>query len=344
MVLTEDYIISKFYQYSGYPRYNRLSKSYNGGCPTCREGTSWGKKRRLYYVPRKNLVFCHNCGLSMNPVRWVQKVTDMSYGEILKENNQFQVDLTVQHTEEKIKQPIVQEEQQDLPTDSINLFDKAQLNYYKDIPAIQQALNIIQARRLDTAVNKPDSLWLSLDDKLHKNRLVIPFYDLSRKIIHYQSRTIIEQKGKKFPKYLSKLNSEKSLFGIDKIKENIPYIFVTEGPIDAFFIENGVAVAGINESRGAFFTEKQKCQLQAFPLHEIIWVLDNQAIDPASKKKTITLAKAGHKVFIWPEKFKRFKDINEMAATLKLNQISTKFILSNVYSNVKANLLLSNLT
>lgn len=72
-------------------------------------------------------------------------------------------------------------------------------------------------------------------------------------------------------------------------------------------------------------------------------MLDNQSIDPASKKKTTALAKAGYKVFIWPEKFKRFKDLNETAIALKLNQISTKFILSNVYSNVKANLLLSNL-
>ena len=79
MLLSEDYIVSKFYQYAGYPKYNRLSKAYNGCCPTCREGSSWGKKRRLYFVTRKNLIFCHNCGISMRPAKWIQKVSNALY-------------------------------------------------------------------------------------------------------------------------------------------------------------------------------------------------------------------------------------------------------------------------
>lgn len=340
MLLTEDYIVSKFYQYAGYPKYNRLSKCYSGGCPTCREGASWGKKRRLYYVTRKNLIFCHNCGLSDRPAKWIQKVANLTYGEVLKENSQFQsrvIDITetpiVQETPTKTNQP-------DLPADSINLFDKNQCEYYKDNPVVREALALIKHRRLDTAVNRPAALYVSLLDKIHKDRLVIPFHDISGKVVHYQTRTIIE--NKKYPKYLSKLNSEKSLFGINQVSEKLSNIFVTEGPIDAFFVENGVAVAGINEGKGSFFTNKQKEQLNGFPLHEIVWVLDNQYIDSASRKKTIALAKTGQKVFIWPEKFKKYKDFNEMAIGLKINKISTKFILENTFSGVKANLILAN--
>jgi len=278
----------------------------------------------------------------MSPVRWIQKVADMRYGEVLKENSQFQVDLS--SFKQEAEQLPKQNDQPELPTDAINLFDTAQQAFHCNIPEVKQALEIVSKRKLDTAINKPKSLWISLNDKVHKNRLVIPFYDTNGKIIHYQTRTIIEQKNKKFPKYLSKMNSEKSIFGIDTIDGDLPYLFVTEGPIDAFFVKNGIAVAGINESKGAFFTEKQKNQLQGFPLHEIVWVLDNQAIDTASKKKTAALIKAGHKVFIWPEKLKQFKDLNEMAIKLNLNEISTKFILKNVYSGVKATILLSNLS
>lgn len=339
MLLTEDYIVSKFYQYAGYPRYNRLSKSYNGGCPTCREGSSWGKKRRLYYVTRKNLVFCHNCGLSLRPAKWIEKVSGLTYGEVLRENNQFHKSSEIIDTTEEIK---TIKDSPDLPLDSINLFDPAQVNFYKNEPMIERALQVIKERRLDTAINKPKSLWISLNDTLHKNRLTIPFYDINGKVVHYQTRTIKETKNNKLPKYLSKLNSEKSLFGIDCVDEKVPYIFVTEGPIDAFFLKNGVAVAGINESRGNFFTDKQKEQLKAFPLHQIIWVLDNQYIDIASKKKTAILAKAGYKTFLWPEKFKKFKDLNEMAVKLKIDKISTKFILENTVSGIKANLILAN--
>lgn len=338
MLLTEDYIVSKFYQFAGYPRYNRLSKSYNGGCPTCREGASWGKKRRLYYVTRKNLIFCHNCGLSVRPAKWIEKVSGLTYGEVLKENSEFHNTIEIEDTPKNNK--II--ESPELPLDSINLFDPAQSNFYKNDTTVVRALEVIKERRLDTAINKPKTLWVSLNDTLHKNRLVIPFYDVHGKIVHYQTRTIKEGKNNKLPKYLSKLNSEKSLFGIDKVDENLPYIFVTEGPIDAFFLKNGVAVAGINESRGNFFTDKQKEQLKAFPLHEIIWVLDNQYVDAASKKKTAVLAKAGYKTFLWPEKFKKFKDLNEMAIKLKVDKVSTKFILENTVSGIKANLILAN--
>ena len=339
MLLTEDYIVSKFYQYAGYPKYNRLSKCYSGGCPTCREGASWGKKRRLYYVTKKNLIFCHNCGLSDRPAKWIQKVANLTYGEVLKENSQFQ-SRVIDITETPIQEAPAKQIQPDLPTDPINLFDKNQCEFYKDNPVVKEALALIKHRKLDTAVNKPAALYLTLTDRIHKDRLVIPFYDTTGKIVHYQTRTIIE--NKKYPKYLSKLNSEKSLFGINQTLEKISYLFVTEGPIDAFFIENGIAVAGINEGKGSFFTHKQQEQLNAFPLHEIIWVLDNQRIDSASKKKTITLAKAGQKVFIWPEKLKMYKDLNEMAIGLKVNKISTKFILDNTFSGVKANLILAN--
>jgi len=341
-VLAEDYIVSKFYQYAGYPRYNRLSKSYNAGCPTCREGSSWGKKRRLYFVPRKNLVFCHNCGLSLNPCRWIQKVADMSYGEVLKENSQFNISLdTVISKTVTLPEVDTAMTPTDLPEDAINLYDKDQVEFYKNNSYVKAALDVINNRKLDIAINKPKTLWLSLSDKIHKNRLIIPFYDLAGKIIHYQTRTIIE--NKKAPKYLSKVNSEKSLFGVDRVNGDLPYLFVTEGPIDAFFIENGVAVAGINEGKGSFFTDKQKNQLKAFPFHDIVWVLDNQFVDSVSKKKSAILARAGYKLFIWPEKFRAMKDLNEVAIKLNIEKIPTKFILQNVYSGVKANIVLSNL-
>jgi hypothetical protein len=155
---------------------------------------------------------------------------------------------------------------------------------------------------------------------------------------------VLESKYKKLPKYLSKQNSEKGLFGVNQVDASAKYLFATEGPIDAFFLKNGVAVAGITEGRGALLTDKQREQLKAFPLHEVIWVLDNQWIDRASKNKTNILAKQGYKVFIWPEKLKGFKDLNEVCIAHKLDAISDKFILKNVYSDVKARLLLSQIS
>ena len=53
-IIPEGYVAEKFYQYAGYPKYKKLTNVYEAGCPICREGKSWGKKRRLYYVVKDN--------------------------------------------------------------------------------------------------------------------------------------------------------------------------------------------------------------------------------------------------------------------------------------------------
>lgn len=340
MLLGEDYIVTKFYQYAGYPKYNRISKIYTGGCPTCREGKSWGKKRRLYYVVKNNLIFCHNCGLSMKPIKWISTLSGLTYADILKENRNFTGSNIIEEIDNRPQPP---KNAENLPIDAINLLDKTQTDYYKDSIFVQSAIDLLSKRRLECAINKPQTFWISLVDKVHKNRLVIPFYDCNNKIIHYQTRTVIEPKRGYIPKYLSKQNSEKSLFGINNVKENNKTLYITEGPLDACFLINGIAVAGINEGRGKMFTPKQEEQLKTFLGFDIVWVLDNQRLDSTSKKKTSFLLKQDQKVFIWPKELKRFKDVNDVCMYYKINKIPESFIQKNIYSGLKGTMILSQL-
>jgi len=337
-VLPVDFIIQQFYLYAGSPRYNRLSKTYYGSCPTCREGNSWGKKRRLFYIEKKNLLYCHNCGLSMAPIRWIQAVSNKSYSEVLKEAECFVPESTQPEIFEK-QTNIINEEI--LPEDSINLKDSAQIDFYKDNMYVKAALDVLANRRLTSAINKPDSFYISLKKGTHQNRLIIPFKDLNGKIVHYQSRTLIEDKRYPRPKYLSKTNSEKTLFGIERVQNQNSHIFITEGPLDACFIRNGVAVAGITKRGNHLFTDKQKQQLKMFPQHELIWVLDNQRLDETSKIKSLALAKQGCKVFIWPNELKKIKDMNDLCITYNLNKIPTSFILKNTFTDLKARVILT---
>jgi len=34
--ITESYVVEKFYENAGYPRYKKISNIYEGGCPLCR--------------------------------------------------------------------------------------------------------------------------------------------------------------------------------------------------------------------------------------------------------------------------------------------------------------------
>jgi hypothetical protein len=233
-------------------------------------------------------------------------------------NNQVSVELN-------FDTPNILKKLPSLPDDSINLSDSTQLSYYKDNHIVQTALAYLKGRRLSTAINKCN-FYISLKDYTHKNRLVIPFLDTSGNFVHYQTRKLFEWDEK--PNYLTKFNSDKSIFGIDRVDPTLEDVFIFEGPLDACFVRNGVAVAGINEGHHRF-TPIQLKQLEELKLYNKIWVLDNQWIDKAARLKTQVLLEMGECVFIWPEKFKQFKDFNDICKHFGRDEISHSFIKKN---------------
>lgn len=325
--LPEQYIIEQFLTYSGYPKVHQNPRFYSGGCPICREGNSWEKKRRLFYIPKYNNLHCKNCNGSWSPLQWIMEVSGKSFSEIVKESKDYEfvsadfIYDKIKDSKPKLTYP--------LPQDSINLFDPIQLEYYKNNEIIEKSLKFILKRRINTAINKPKDIYISLNDEIHKNRLCIPFINLKNEVSFYQSRTILESDDDKYPKYLGKSGGEKTVFGINSINEDIDYIFLFEGPIDAMFVRNGVALAGVEMSKC------QKAELDYFPFHKKIWVLDNQKIDQTSREKTEELINENETVFIWPD-VKACKDFNDLAIRTRKNEIPFNFIIKNSYSGMKA--------
>lgn len=326
--LPENYIINKFYQYAGSPKHNKGSNVYQASCPICREGKSWLKKKRCYYIPSKNVIHCHNCGWHGNPVNWIMELESCSLSDVLKESNNYDTLILDQKENFKNKKPV----SYDLPCDCIDLENQDELSFYGTNFAVKKAHSILEERNLLKAVNRPKKYYFTLTDFVHRNRIIIPFYDENNKIIFYQSRKVLDDDQK--PKYLSKRNSERSLFNINNVREDIPYIFITEGPIDSTFVKNGIALAGISESGSDTFTERQQTQIQMFPLHEHIYVLDNQWNDSTSKNKTKCLIENGKRVFLWPKEYYKFKDLNDVCVKYKLNEFPYKFILKNSFSGM----------
>jgi len=337
VILPEVYTIQKFHQLAGYAKKKHNGRIYEAGCPICKEGNSWGKKRRLYYMISENHIFCHNCGWSGNPISFIKEVQGISYKEILKEIEDYDILPEIiddNQPQREIKQVT------DLPTDSVNLLDDIQTEYYRDDKIVNTVIDFTLKRNLFSACNRPKTLWVSLKDNVHRNRLVLPFYDEQNNIAHYQSRAVLPSDNK-LPKYLSKIGSEKTLFNINNIDPGLDKIFIFEGPIDSCFVKNGVAVAGIQENSKLLYTARQKQQLASFPFHDVIWVLDSQQQDSAAMTKTEKLIEEGQTVFVWPSEYgTRYKDFNDMAIDLKVNEIPYKFILKNSYTGLKAKLML----
>lgn len=315
MQLPEAYIIQKLFSFAHSPTYHKSSGQYNAGCPVCKEGRSNGKRKRLYFYTKTNSFYCFNCNKGWTALSWIKEAGRLTTSDIQHEilHGNYRVDLT-----SNIFNSRREYSSQTLPLDSINLNDQTQLHHYADTDVVHTALNTIKERKIDIAINRPKAFYLSIKDFTHKNRLCIPFYNIHNEIVFYQTRSLDGSN----PKYLSKLNAEKSLYGINNIDQDIDYIFIFEGPIDAMFVKNGVAATGLR------LTENQQKELNQFPFHKKIWVPDNQNTDEAAKQKTDELLLSKSSVFIWPPNIK-CKDFNDLAIMLNQDQISHKFILNN---------------
>ena len=278
-------------------------------------------------MPDEDHLYCHNCNASKNGIDFIKDQTGMSLGEIMVES-----EVHTSTVEDIIKQTSYYKKvnPKSLPEDSINLFDNNQVSFYKDNPVVKDALEFIRKRRLDTSVNKPKALWLSLTDYTHKNRVVFPFYSPNggAKVEFYQSRALYKA-DEDIAKYLSKSNSDKGIFNIDKVTHDIDYIFLQEGPIDSMFLRNSVALAGIQP------TQDQLDRINAlFPMHNVVYVLDNQWVDKTSHTVTRDLLNRGESVFIWPKELIKFKDLNDLCVHLNKDEIRWEFIVKHTHKGM----------
>ena len=326
--ISQTLVIRTLFQYCKRPIFKKNTGTYNCECPYCHEGKSAGKKRRYFYIPEEDLGYCHNCNKSKSGLDFIKDMTGMQLHEILAESEHH-----TETIEDVIKKSVVYKKYnpKSLPDDSINLFDINQVSFYKENKVVKDALEFIKKRRLDTAINKPRALWLSLTDYTHKNRVVFPFYsrDSNAKVDFYQSRALYAQ-DESIAKYLSKSNSDKGIFNIDRVTSDIEYIFLQEGPIDAMFLRNSVALAGIKP------TEDQLESISStFPMHKTVYVLDNQYADKTSYKVTKELLDRGETVFIWPQGLELFKDLNDLCVHLEKDEIKSDFIVKHLYTGMK---------
>lgn len=317
--LPSSYILNKFYTYSGAPVYNKFTNVYSASCPICREGKSFLKKKRLYFYPTSNSFFCFNCSKSWQAQNWIEAVTGMSRDEIESEaisgNTSFDITDNIKYNNKFKKRELPS-----LPLDSINLSDALQKQYYGTNVHFQKASEYITERRLDTAINKCPSFYISLTDTYHKNRLCVPYFDRNKKVVFYQTRALDGSE----PRYLNKAGYDKTVFGIERIDMSIDTLFLFEGPMDAMFVKNGVSVAGL------VLTGEQEKQLTEFAFFEKVWVLDNPRFDEAAKDNIFKLVSNKQKVFKWPTD-KPYKDFNEWCVKEKLDEIDYKFVLQNLY-------------
>jgi len=163
--------------------------------------------------------------------------------------------------------------------------------------------------------------------KRDETRILIPFFDKSKRLHAYQGRAI----GKSEPRYITIILDEEvpKIYGLDTVDERYK-IYVFEGPIDSMFIPNGVATAG-----GDLVSS-----LKGFDKSNIVIVYDNEPRNRDTIKKLDKAIMQGYNVCIWPENLDS-KDVNDMVKTGLSPEFVKHIIDTNTYKDLAAKLALT---
>ena len=153
-----------------------------------------------------------------------------------------------------------------------------------------------------------------------RDRIIIPFKDKQGNLFGYQGRSLAP---KAKIRYITIMLDEEQpkIFGLDRINTDKP-IYITEGPFDATFIKNSVAMAGSD------------IDIRSFKWSDHIWIFDNEPRNREIVTRISKVVDRGDKVVVWPKNILQ-KDINDMHLA---GHDVQRVVESNVYQGLQAKL------
>ena len=314
----------------------------NFRCPICGDGKKKTSRRGHFYL-NEGTYYCWNAGCpanekGMSGLQFLSAITKKSQAELKKEL--IQRAGTFQNI---IKEEVQQESKQNIN----DLFNDIKLKKEEKRLLIKQQLldnnwtvlpKWVQEEVDKRKIYKSPYIahnWELFYDK-RTNRLVIPWTDE-----YYQLRALTKKQEAESGKYLFPPDIEKPIFGLNMIDTNFKYLFLLEGVFDAIFVKNGLAVGSLKLSN------KQKEILEQYKDYTIVYFMDNQYKDLSSYEETLKITKEQPYInlFIWPEKLKEFKDVNDTIITsdnyLRLWS-NEGFLKSRIFNGIKARMELKN--
>lgn len=277
---------------------------YNFRCPYCGDSSKNKNRARGYIYKHKSdhNFKCHNCGVSRSFTYFLKDVDESLYKEYLLER--YKEGLTGKSTvapepEFKFEKPNFSKPLFDLPT-----IKKLNTTH----PARQYLANRkIPEEYFSKLYYAEDyNAWAGISNTYKESRIIIPLLSQDKKLFGYQARSL---NPKSKLRYLTNIfdKSYPKIFGLERVNEK-SIVYVTEGPFDSLFVENGVAMCGADVDLTAYNWN-------------VVYIFDNE---PRNKQICDRMAKvidSGGKVVIWKDSI-REKDINDMVlAGIDVNQL-----------------------
>jgi hypothetical protein len=295
-------------------------------CPFCSDTRH---RFFIYKNTKKNSVdylstMCHNCGYSATFYNFLKAFDPSMFDEYRMETFKEKFNHTNKPKQEQYVPPAPEKKL----THLFNRVIPSTCVYIKSLDETHLAYIAMKKRMLpDWFFNE---LWYTdnfndlvlevrpeMKDTLGfaEPRVVIPFYDIDKKLMMFQGRSM---KANSMAKYLSiKLDdSINKIYGLDRldIKKDV---YVVEGPIDSAFIDNCLATADANLLNSIKYVD------------DPILIPDYQYRNSAICNQIEKFINAGYRVVLFPSNHK-WKDINDC---VKDGGMSQKDVMQLIQTN-----------
>lgn len=320
----KDYQIETLIYKLGLDKLSNIHGKFNFRCPICGDSNISQRKKRGWIFERNSEYWyhCFNCGISMPFYIFLKKYYYYLYKEYIA-LKLFNNNNIIPKNENK--QSILEYEILNIPT-ILSLPDNHKAKIYiknRKIP-FKHWNRIYYAEQYKTFVNT--LIPNKFDDlKFDEERIVIPIYNIHKKIVGVQGRSL---QSKPKVRYLTVLFNENELNSCNlELVDKNKTIYITEGFFDSLFLPNAITMnsSNINFEKLLEVAEKDK----------FVFVFDNEIRNRQINDKMLKVVNNGFKIALWDKDIKG-KDINEMV----LNGYTPEYILEqlekNTYSNMTA--------
>lgn len=311
----------------GLSQLQKKGDKFHFRCAVCGDSSVSKSKKRAWILKKTGYYhyYCFNCGYSRPLISFLKEFHNHLFIDYFKTTLGTQNKKEIIEVKERVQ---IELEHFELPTIS-SLHDEHSAKKYlksRQIP-FKHFENLYYTPNYSQFIN--DKIPDKLTDKYQSEaRIVIPIYNIKKKIIGAQGRSM----SKRGIRYITILFNENELniCGLERVKTN-ETIYITEGYFDSLFLPNAISInsAGVDLNNLLDIARKDR----------FVFVFDNENRNKQIKNRMIKIAKAGFKICIWPNECRDWgKDINKMISNNKDREMIKTTIDNSIYSGLSAEL------
>ena len=295
---------------------------YNFRCPYCGDSQKYKNKCRGYLFVKKNdFVFkCHNCGVGRTLANFLKDQDTNLHDQYVMERYKEGLTGKGSNTPNPVFNfPKPKFRPKDICSELTKVSDLNKEHFargyllgrgVKDLSRFYFCPNFKEW----TNKHKPTFDNFTKDEP----RIIIPLKDINGSLFGFQGRSL--EPASKL-RYITIMLDEEApkIYGLDRIDKSKD-VYVVEGPFDATFIPNAVAMCGADVHFGNW------------GIDDPVWVYDNEPRNPQIVTRIASTISRGGRVVIWPSGIND-KDINDMI----LSGFNVMDVLkSNTYKGLEA--------